>query len=343
MRKQRGKLIMMNKTVLITGITGQVGSYQADLQLQGGNKVIGLIRRTSTPNYRNIGHLLENPNLELVVGDLLDPSGIAHLFNKYQIDECYHYAAQSFVATSFSGPQSTIEINILGTLNILEAIRHFSNFTKMFFAGSSEMFGASMGDLQTDGVFRQTENTQFLPNSPYAISKVAGHQLVRNYRDSYGLFVCSGITFNTESPRRGIEFVTRKITNYVANFAKSPNKIFPKLQLGNLNAKRDWGFALDCAKAAQCMLGLPSAQDFVIATGQTHSISYFLDLAFKHVGIEDWQPYVEVSSKFFRPSEVNYLCGDASKLREVTRWKPSVSLDGLVSMMVDSDIKGTYA
>lgn len=316
--------------VLITGVNGQVGSYQADLQLAEGNTVFGLIRRTANPNLENITQCLTNPKFNLIVGDITDASGMCELFRTIKPDYCYHYAAQSHVHVSFSGPASTLDINIGGTLNLLEAIRHFSPLTKFFFAASSEMFGSEKGSPMG-----QNEETPFMPNSPYATSKVAGFHLVRNYRESYGIFALSGITFNTESPRRGLQFVTRKITNYLGRYKAGLTK--DKLQLGNLSAKRDWGFAGDTALAAYLLMKLEQPQDCVIATNETFSIYDFIHVAFGIAGLPT--NLIEVSNKLFRPNEVHYLCGDYAKLAGLTGWSPSVRFFELVELMLKADME----
>lgn len=325
--------------ILITGVTGQVGSYQADLQLGAGHEVWGIARRISSPNLTNISAHTDNPNFHLITCDLTDPSGLNKIFSDVQPDSCYHYAAQSFVKSSFDNPNSTMEINVMGTLNLLESIRYFSPQTKFFFAASSEMYGSEQGKKHQWGTLgeinRQDEKTPFMPNSPYATSKLAGFHLVKNYRESYNIFALSGITFNTESPRRGKEFVTRKITDYLGRFKNG--KTSEKLKLGNLSAKRDWGYALDSARAAEMLLKLDAPQDCVIATGETWSIQQFVDLAFEIAGLP--KDLIEIATEFFRPNEVPYLCGNYNLLHKLTGWTPSISFPELVKLMVESDIK----
>ena len=317
----------MTKRALITGITGQDGSYLAEFLLSKKYKVFGLTRRTSTPNYERIKHIQDK--IELIPGDLLDQQSLTSAVSYSAPDEIYNLAAQSFVATSWSQPVLTGEFTALGVTRMLEAVRQIKPDAKFYQASSSEMFGKVAESPQN-------EQTPFHPRSPYGVAKVYGHWITINYRESYNLFTVSGILFNHESPRRGLEFVTRKISHGVA-------KIYLGLQdnivLGNLDAKRDWGFAGDYVKAMWMMLQQDKPQDFVIATGQNHSVAEFVQEAFKVVGIKNWKKYVRVSKEFFRPAEVDFLIGDFSKAKKILLWRPSVTFPQLVKMMVEADIE----
>src|SRR3990167_4394588 len=317
---------MAQKRALITGITGQDGSYLAEFLLSKNYKVFGLTRRTSTPNYERIKHIEDK--IELLPGDLLDQQSLTSAVDYSQPDEIYNLAAQSFVATSWSQPVLTGEFTALGVTRMLEAVRQITPKAKFYQASSSEMFGMVHESPQS-------ESTQFHPRSPYGVAKVYGHWITINYRESYDLFAVSGILFNHESPRRGLEFVTRKISHGVAKiYLGQANEII----LGNLDAKRDWGFAGDYVKAMWLMLQQPKAQDFVIATGENHSVREFVQEAFKAVNITNWKKYVKTSKEYIRPAEVDFLIGDATKAKEALSWKPTVSFKELVAMMVKADV-----
>jgi len=321
---------MQKKKALITGITGQDGSYLAEFLLAKGYEVHGIIRRVALedPEHRlwRVRHILKR--IQLHCGSLESYPSIFNIVEKIKPNECYHLAAQSFVSYSFEDEFSTINTNINGTHFMLSAIKEKAPKCKFYFAASSEMFGHAKE-------IPQNECTLFHPRSPYGISKVAGFDLARNYREAYNLFACNGILFNHESPRRGFEFVTRKITNAAAEIKFGISKM---LYLGNLEAKRDWGYAGDYIKAMWLMLQYSKPDDYVIATGETHTVREFTELAFKYVGL-DWKKYVKVDKNFYRPSEVNILFGDYSKARKVLKWKPTVKFKDLVKMMVDADLK----
>lgn len=348
---------MNNKTALIFGVNGQDGSYLSELLLQKGYKsVYGVIRRASINNTKERLDLpMSKNNFYILEGDITDASSVSDIIEDTQPDEVYNLAAQSHVATSFKQPAATWNINALGVQNILEAIRRKKANSRFYQASTSEMFGSL---IDSDGFQRET--TELSPNSPYAISKVAAHHNVRLYREAYGIFACSGILFNHESPRRGEGFVTRKISKYVANLkraaeslAKDDNDIVKKelwklytieasmnigpLRLGNLDAQRDWGFAGDYVEAMWMMLQQDTPDDFVVATGETYTIRKLLDVAFSHIGIDDWTDFVIVDPAFIRPYEVPLLKGDATKAREKLGWKPKVNFEQLVKMMVDND------
>jgi GDPmannose 4,6-dehydratase len=318
------------KRALITGITGQDGSYLAEFLLEKGYKVFGIVRRVALedPEHRlwRIRHILHK--IKLYSASLESYPSIFNVIEKVKPDECYHLAAQSFVSYSFEDEFSTINTNINGTHYVLSAIKEKAPKCKFYFAASSEMFGHAKE-------VPQNESTPFHPRSPYGISKVAGFDLTRNYREAYGLFALSGILFNHESPRRGYEFVTRKISYRVAEIKLGLSK---KLHIGNLDAKRDWGFAGDYVKAMWLMLQQEEPVDYVIATGQTYSVKEFTKLAFEHVGL-NWKKYVIVDKTFYRPAEVHLLKGDFSKARRGLKWKPAVKFKDLVKMMVDADLK----
>ena len=318
------------KKALITGITGQDGSYLAEFLLEKGYEVHGIVRRVAIedPQHRlwRIRHLLDK--LILHPGSLESYASIFKIVEEVKPDECYHLAAQSFVSYSFEDEFSTINTNINGTHYVLSAIKEKAPKCKFYFAGSSEMFGLVKETPQN-------ENTPFHPRSPYGISKVAGFDLTRNYREAYDIFACSGILFNHESPRRGYEFVTRKISNTVAEIKLGLSK---ELKLGNLEAKRDWGFAGDYVKAMWLMLQQAEPDDYVIATGETHSVKEFAELAFNHVGL-NYQDYLSSDEIFYRPAEVHQLKGDYIKGKEILGWEPKVSFKELIQMMVDADLK----
>jgi GDPmannose 4,6-dehydratase len=316
----------MTKTALITGITGQDGSYLAELLLSKGYRVVGMVRRASTETFERITHMRDR--LELREGDLLDQLSLISLIESVQPDEIYNLAAQSFVPTSWTKPLLTGEFTALGVTRMLEAIRYVNRKIRFYQASSSEMFGKV---LETP----QNENTPFYPRSPYGVSKVYGHFITVNYRESFDMFAVSGILFNHESPRRGKEFVTRKVTDSVARIKLGLEK---ELRLGNLDAKRDWGFAGDYVEAMWLMLQQPEPDDYVIATGETHTVRELVRIAFEHVGL-DWEKHVVIDPKFFRPAEVDLLIGDCSRAKSKLGWKPRVDFPALVKMMVDSDIE----
>ncbi len=313
------------KTALITGITGQDGSYLADLLVDKGYKVYGLIRRTSSENLWRVHHL--HDKIKLIFGDLLDQSSLVSAIQESQPDEVYNLAAQSFVPTSWSQPVLTGEFTALGVTRLLEALRAVNPKIRFYQASSSEMFG-KVREIP------QTESTPFHPRSPYGVAKVYGHFLTVNYRESYGMYACSGVLFNHESPRRGHEFVTRKITYAVARIKHGAQS---KLQLGNLDARRDWGFAGDYVEAMWQMLQQNEPDDYVVATGETHSVGEFVERAFARAGL-DWQRYVAVDETLFRPAEVDLLVGSPGKAERILGWKPRVTFHALVDMMVDADL-----
>jgi GDPmannose 4,6-dehydratase len=321
----------MSKSALITGITGQDGSYLAELLLQQGYEVHGMVRRVAleAPEHRlhRLGAILDR--ITLHPGSLESYASIFSIIDKVKPTECYHLAAQSFVNYSFEDAFSTFDTNINGTLHLLSAIMNRSPSTRFYFAASSEMFGKVT-------ITPQTESTPFHPRSPYGISKVTGFDLVRNFRESYDLFACSGILFNHESPRRGFEFVTRKITSSVARIKAGREKT---LALGNLEPRRDWGFAGDYVRAIKLILDHSEPDDYVIATGETHSVQDFAALAFERVGL-DWRDHVVIDKRFYRPAEVFLLQGDSAKARSTLGWTPTVRFDDLVAMMVDADVAG---
>ncbi len=315
------------KKALITGITGQDGSYLAEFLLSRGYRVFGLQRRSSTTNLERVEHLIEE-GIELVPGDLVDSFSLIKALESVRPDEVYNLAAQSFVPASWSQPLLTGEVTGLGVTRLLEAIRQVDPRIRFYQASSSEMFGLVRETPQN-------ENTPFYPRSPYGVAKVYGHWITINYRESYDLFACSGILFNHESPRRGLEFVTRKISYGVAKIKLG---LAGDIRLGNLQAKRDWGFAGDYVRAMWMMLQRDEPSDYVIATGLTYSVEDFCRVAFSHVGL-DWKDHVVQDPKFFRPAEVHLLQGDASRAAEELGWKPEVDFEGLVRMMVDADLK----
>ena len=314
------------KTALITGITGQDGSYLAEFLLEKGYRVVGMQRRSSTETVGRIAHLLDK--IELVQGDLLDQLSLIEIIKHYQPDEVYNLAAQSFVPTSWQQPVLTGEFTALGVTRMLEAIRLVKPDAKFYQASSSEMFG-KVREVP------QRETTPFYPRSPYGVSKVYGHWITVNYRESYNLFAVSGILFNHESERRGLEFVTRKVTHGVAKIKLGLAK---ELRLGNLDAQRDWGYAPDYVRAMWLMLQQDQPDDFVIATGRTHSVRRLCEIAFGCVGL-DWRDYVVVDPALIRPAEVDLLVGDASKARAVLGWEPTVSFEEMIERMVDADLR----
>jgi len=314
------------KKALITGITGQDGSYLAELLLEKGYEVHGLVRRSSSFNRWRIDHV--HDRVELHYGDLVDQNSIVRALEAVEPDEIYNLAAQSHVKVSFEMPEYTTDVTAIGVLRVLDAARDVGLKTRIYQAGSSEMFGLVQETPQK-------ETTPFHPRSPYAVSKVYGHWMAVNYRESYGMHVSNGILFNHESPRRGENFVTRKITMGVAAIKQGRAK---ELRLGNLEAKRDWGFARDYVEAMWRMLQQDEPGDYVIATGETHSVQEFCEEAFSHVGL-DWQDYVKVDARYFRPAEVDLLLGDASKARRVLGWEPKVTFHELARLMVDADLE----
>ncbi|OGH38407.1 MAG: GDP-mannose 4,6-dehydratase [Candidatus Levybacteria bacterium RIFCSPLOWO2_01_FULL_36_10] len=316
------------KKALITGVTGQDGSYLAELLLSKGYKVYGLTRRTSTVNNERIKHIQDQ--IELVQGDLLDQSSLSAALVTSKPDEVYNLAAQSFVKTSWNQPVLTGEFTALGVTRLLEAIRTVNPEIKFYQASSSEMFGKV---TETP----QKETTRFYPRSPYGVAKVYGHYITVNYRESYNIFACSGILFNHESPRRGLEFVTRKITHAVARISLGKQN---KLELGGLEPKRDWGFAGDFVEAMWLMLQQEKADDYVISTGENHSVKDFVEAAFSAVGISDWRRYVVANKEeHTRPAEVDYLIGDYSKAKKILGWKPKTNFEQLVKIMVQADLE----
>jgi len=324
---------MSTKTALITGITGQDGSYLAELLLSKGYTVYGLIRRASSFNTGRIDHLYQdpheqNPHLRLVYGDLNDASSLNHIVKTLKPQEIYNLGAQSHVKVSFEIPEYTAEITGLGTIRLLEAIRDCGLKTKFYQASSSEMYGKV---LETP----QSEVTPFYPRSPYGAAKVYSYWITVNYREAYGIHASNGILFNHESPRRGETFVTRKITMALARIKLGLQK---ELFLGNLDSKRDWGYAGDYVEAMWLMLQQKQGDDYVVATGETHSVKEFLQESFEYAKL-DWKKYVKIDKRYFRPTEVDLLLGDASKARKVLKWKPKVNFQQLVKMMVDSDME----
>ncbi len=316
---------MAQKTALITGITGQDGSYLAEFLLQKGYRVCGMVRRSSTENFQRIEHLRDR--LDLIQGDLLDQTSIASILEQVRPDEVYNLAAMSFVPTSWQKPVLTAEFTAVGVTRVLDALRQVCPQARFYQASSSEMFGKVRETPQS-------EMTPFHPRSPYGVAKVYGHYITVNYRESYGVYACSGILFNHESPRRGLEFVTRKITHGVARIKLG---LANELRLGNLEAKRDWGFAGDYVRAMWLMLQQEQADDYVIGTGQTHRVEDFVRLAFGHVGL-DWKKYVVMDPQFYRPAEVDLLLANPAKAHECLGWQPDVSFERLVTMMVDADV-----
>jgi GDPmannose 4,6-dehydratase len=314
------------KRALITGISGQDGSYLAELLLEKGYEVHGMVRRSSEEKFERIAHL--RGRVQLHQGDLLDQFSLAALLQTVKPDEVYNLAAQSFVPTSWSQPVLTGEFTALGVTKVLEAIRHTLPTTRFYQASSSEMFGKVKA-------VPQDEETPFYPRSPYGVAKAYGHFITVNYRESFGLYAVSGILFNHESPRRGLEFVTRKVTQGVARIKCGLDR---ELRLGNLDAKRDWGYAGDYVRAMWMMLQQPTPEDFVVATGETHTVRELVELAFDHVGL-DWQQHVVIDPAFVRPAEVDLLIGNPRRVREKLGWAPTVDFPGLVRMMVDADLE----
>ena len=321
---------MMSKSALITGVTGQDGSYLAEWLLEQGYRVYGLVRRSSSPNVDRIRHLVDK--ITLIPGDLLDDNSLAKALEQSAADEVYNLAAQSFVATSWNQPIFTAEVTGVGVARLLEAIRKVNPKIRMFQASSSEQYGAARETPQN-------ENTPFHPRSPYAVAKAYAHHITINYRESYGLFACCGISFNHESPRRGLEFVTRKITNAAARIKLGLQK---DLKLGNLRAVRDWGFAGDYVRGMWSMLQQPQAEEFVFATGECHSVEELVQTAFAHAGL-DWKAHVSTEASLLRPADVEHLRGDATKAREKLGWQPATSFAQLVQLMVEADLQQVRA
>lgn len=330
------------KKALITGITGQDGSYLAELLLDKGYEVAGIIRRLSVPNTRNIEHMLGK--IKLYDGDLLDQGSINRAVKDFQPDEFYNLAAQSFVKTSWPQPILTGEITGLGTVRALEALRDIKPDTRFYQASSSEMFGNNPEEFLN-------ENSAMLPHSPYAIAKLYAHKMTQNYRDSYGMYTCNGILFNHESPRRGIEFITRKITYSVAcikagvmnskmsNEEKEPLVKDGKIKFGNLDSKRDWGYAKDYVEMMWTMLQQENPDDYVVATGVNHSVREFLQFAFEEAGISDWESHIEIDERFKRPADLTYLRGNAAKAKEQLGWEAKTDLKQLIKIMIESDLE----
>ncbi len=314
------------KTALITGVTGQDGSYLAEFLLGQGYRVVGMVRRSSTVNFDRIKHIQND--IEIAQGDLLDQMSIVDILREHRPAEVYNLAAQSFVPTSWTQPVLTGEFTALGVTRMLEAVRSTDPAIRFYQASSSEMFG-KVAEAP------QRETTPFYPRSPYGVAKVYGHWITVNYRESYNLFACSGILFNHESPRRGLEFVTHKVTHAVAKIKLGKAK---ELRLGNLDSRRDWGFAGDYVQAMWRMLQQDKPDDFVVATGETHSVQQLCEVAFGHAGL-DWHEFVRQDPKYFRPAEVDLLVGDPTKAGKALGWEPTVNFNGLVQMMVDEDLK----
>ena len=342
---------------IVFGITGQDGSHLADLLLDKGYNVTGVARRSSTDTSSRIKHILNHPKFQLVEGDITDASSVLNILKSNEnVDEVYNLAAQSHVGTSFKQPALTWDVTGKGCINILQSIVDLGMNTRFYQASSSEMFGSSYV-IGRDGTKYQDENTKFLPQSPYAISKCAAHHAVRLFREAYGLHASAGILFNHEGPRRGDNFVTKKITNWVVDFAMwlknndlkldylcysdtmiygLNDSIFPKLRLGNIESYRDWGYAGDYVEAMWLMLQQEYPDDYVICTGETHKVKDFLDHAFNHINIENWLNYVYIDPEFYRPAEVDFLRGDCSKAKTKLGWTPKYDLRMLVSLMIDS-------
>lgn len=323
---------MKQKIALITGITGQDGSYLAEFLLNKGYQVIGMVRRSSTVNFDRIAHLQDLEALEIVQGDLLDQMSLIDILREYNPAEVYNLAAQSFVPTSWRQPVLTGEFTALGVTRMLDAIRIVNPKIRFYQASSSEMFGKVVE-------VPQREATPFYPRSPYGVAKVYGHWITVNYRESYNLYACSGILFNHESPRRGLEFVTHKVTHAAARIKLG---LQDELRLGNLEARRDWGYAGDYVRAMWLMLQQDEPDDYVIATGETHSVRELCQVAFQYLNL-DYQDYVVIDDKFYRPAEVDLLIGDASKGRVKLGWEPTVTFEGLIKLMVEADMVALQA
>jgi GDPmannose 4,6-dehydratase len=326
-----GEIFMSQKTALITGITGQDGSYLAEFLLEQEYRVIGMVRRSSTVNFDRIAHLQETEALEIVQGDLLDQMSLIDILREHRPHEVYNLAAQSFVPTSWRQPVLTGEFTALGVTRMLDAIRIVNPEARFYQASSSEMFG-KVAEVP------QKETTPFYPRSPYGVAKVYGHWITINYRESYNLYACSGILFNHESPRRGLEFSTHKVT-YAA--ARIKLGLQDELRMGNLDSRRDWGYAGDYVQAMWLMLQQDEPDDYVVATGETHSVRELCQVAFDCVGL-NWEDYVVVDQKFYRPAEVDLLIGDASKAHTKLGWEPTVTFNKLIEMMVEADLATLY-
>ncbi len=318
--------VLVKKTALITGITGQDGSYLAELLLEHGYRVVGMTRRTSTDVHERLEHFIDD--IEFVSGDLLDQTSMTKIVETVRPDEVYNLAAQSFVPTSWTQPVLTGEFTALGVTRVLEAIRAVNPAIRFYQASSSEMFG-KVTEVP------QRESTAFYPRSPYGVAKVYGHWITVNYRESFDMFAVSGILFNHESPRRGKEFVTRKISDGVARIKLG---LASELRLGNLEAKRDWGYAGDYVRAMWMMLQQPNPEDYVIATGRTHSVRDFVRIAFEVAALGNYEPYIKLDPRFVRPAEVDLLVGDSSKAKQHLQWEPTVTFEQLVEMMVRADL-----
>lgn len=323
---------------IIFGITGQDGSHLADLLLSQDYHVVGVSRRASTDNTERIKHILGHERFDLIQGDITDAHSVINILKNHEdVDEIYNLAAQSHVAVSFKQPGLTWDITGKGCLNILQSIVDLEINPRFYQASSSEMYGKNYDELSPGNKF-QNEETKFMPQSPYAIAKCAAHYMTRLFREAYGLHASSGILFNHEGERRGETFVTRKITKWIGDWVKSgKDTTFPKLRLGNLEAFRDWGYAGDYVEAMWMMLQQDRPQDFVICTGETHTIREFLDVAFLHIGVDDWSDLVVQDPEFYRPAEVDYLRGDCTKANEILGWTPKHSFRDLVRLMVDHD------
>ena len=319
----------MKKTAFITGMTGQDGPYLAKLLLEKGYNVYGLVRRYSNPNLDNIKYLGIENDIELITGDITDENSMNHIIKSVKPDEFYNLAAQSFVGASWDLNKLTTEVNSLGPLNILNSIRTHNPNTRYYQASTSEMYGNSDGN-------KQNEITPFKPRSPYGVAKLYAYWITINFRESYSLHASNGILFNHESPLRGIEFVTRKITDGVARIKLGLKE---DITLGNLDSRRDWGYAGDFVEAMWAMVQKNEPGDYVISTGEQHTIGEFLEIAFTHVGITDWSKYVKSDPRFKRPAELYSLCGDSAKSRDLLGWKPKTSFPELVKMMIDADLK----
>lgn len=320
----------MKKTAFVTGILGQDGPYLAKHLLEQGYKVYGLMRRYSNPNFENLNYVGVTGDIDYIEGDLTDESSLLNIMKTIRPDEVYNLAAQSFVGGSWDQAKLTTEINSVGPLYLLNAIKLFSPTTKYYQASTSEMFGANHDN------FYQDENTPFHPRSPYGVSKVYAYWITINYRESYNLFTANGILFNHESPIRGKQFVTRKITDCVAQIKHG---LAEKLHLGNLDSKRDWGFAGDYVEAMHLMLQADTPDDYVVGTGECHSVREFVEIAFTHVGISNWEDYVVIDPRFKRPAEVDHLQARIDKVRNKLNWKPKMSFPDLVKTMVDADMQ----
>ena len=320
---------MKIKTALITGILGQDGPYLAKLLLEKGYKVYGLIRRYTNPNFYNLDYLGITDQIEYMTGDLTDEASLINIIKTIRPDEVYNLGAQSFVGDSWNQATLTTEVNAMGVLYLLNAIKFFSPTTKFYQASTSEMFGNS----NINGI--QSEETPFHPRSPYAISKLYAYWITNNYKESYGMFCCNGILFNHESPIRGKDFVTRKITDGVAKIKLG---LANEIRLGNLDSKRDWGFAGDYVLSMYLMMQQKKPDNYLVSTGITHSIRDFCEMSFRHVGISDWEKYVVLDPRFKRPAELFILQGKSNKAKKVLKWKPRVKFEALVKMMVDADL-----